>query len=197
MHYRNRIHRRRQYNEPGHAHELTFSCYKSYQFLAAERTCQWLADSLNEARAKLKFHLWAYVFMPEHVHLIIYPFKAPYQVEDILKAIKEPVGRKAIQYLAQNAREWLPKITRRRGKKIESHFWQMGGGFDSNTAEPQVLSAQIEYFHLNPVRRGLVERASDWKWSSAAWFEGRGDNGLRPDPIPAEWIFQASGAFSE
>ncbi|HEX7448110.1 MAG TPA: hypothetical protein VF306_11225 [Pirellulales bacterium] len=196
MHYRKRINRRRQYNELGHAHELTFSCYQRYKFLAAERTCQWLADSLNDARIRLNFNLWAYVFMPEHVHLMIYPLEAPYDTGAILKAIKEPVGRKAIQYLVQNAREWLPKITRRRGRRIESHFWQMGGGFDSNTTEVTALSEQIDYFHLNPVRRGLVERGSDWKWSSAAWFEGRGNNGLPPDPIPAEWVYQTSGAFS-
>ena len=35
--------------------------------------------------------------------------------------------------------------------------------------------------HNNPVRRGLVARAEDWKWSSAGWFEGK--NPLRPDPL--------------
>jgi len=39
----------------------------------------------------------------------------------------------------------------------------------------------IEYIHNNPVRRGLVSRAEDWKWSSAGWHEGK--NSLRPDPI--------------
>ena len=33
----------------------------------------------------------------------------------------------------------------------------------------------INYIHLNPVRRGLVERAEDWAWSSARWYAG-----LRP-----------------
>jgi hypothetical protein len=39
----------------------------------------------------------------------------------------------------------------------------------------------IEYIHANPVRRGLVKRAGDWKWSSAGWFEGK--NSLRPDQV--------------
>ena len=33
----------------------------------------------------------------------------------------------------------------------------------------------IDYIHANPVRRGLVGRAEDWKWSSARWYAG-----LRP-----------------
>jgi putative transposase len=188
MDYQKRQHRRRQYNEPGHAHELTFCCYKRFKFLAAERTCEWLAEELNNARKKCAFHLWAYVFMPEHVHLIVYPLHANYEIESILKAIKEPVGRRAIKYLHANAPEWIPRITRRRGQRTERCFGQSGGGFDSNTDEPRVLADMIDYVHLNPVRRGLVERACDWKWSSAGWFEGKGGNGLAPDPIPAEWI---------
>ena len=187
MDYRKRQHRRRSYNEPGHAHELTFCCYKRFRFLAAERTCQWLADELNNARTKLAFQLWAYVFMPDHVHLVVYPLAPDYQIENILKAIKEPVARRAIEHVLLYAPGWIPRITRQRGKRMERCFWQSGGGFDSNTDEPRVLAEMIEYIHLNPVRRGLVERASDWKWSSAAWFEGRGTNGLAPDPIPAEW----------
>ena len=46
----------------------------------------------------------------------------------------------------------------------------------------------IDYIHLNPVRRGLVTRARDWRWSSARWFEGITDLPLIPDKIPSEWI---------
>ena len=45
MHWKKRHMRRPQANMPGHAHELTFSCYHSYPFLRAERTCDWLAAS--------------------------------------------------------------------------------------------------------------------------------------------------------
>jgi putative transposase len=30
--------------------------------------------------------------------------------------------------------------------------------------------AAIEHIHRNPVRRGLVQRATDWQWSSARWY---------------------------
>ena len=30
----------------------------------------------------------------------------------------------------------------------------------------------MEYIHLNPVRRGLVKRAEDWKWSSVHEYAG-------------------------
>jgi hypothetical protein len=63
---------RRSYNEPGHAHELTFSVYHRYPFLKAERTCQWLVEAINAMRSELEVKVWAYVFMPDHAHLLIY-----------------------------------------------------------------------------------------------------------------------------
>src|SRR5262245_7926070 len=165
--------KRRSYNEAGHAHELTFSCYRGFAFLKAERTCRWLAEAIQAARSQQDFALWAYVFMPEHVHLIVWPRRASYGMAAILRAIKEPVGRRATQHLAWHAPEWLPKVTQLRGGRSERHFWQPGGGFDRNIVEPRTLGLMIDYLQLNPVRRGLVEWARDWRWSSAGWFEGR------------------------
>jgi putative transposase len=168
-------------NEPGHSHELTFSCFRRYPFMKAERTCRWLADSINDARKELDFALWAYVFMPAHVHLLIYPRRQKYDIRIILQEMKEPVGRKAIKHLRATAPHWLPRITVKRGNRLDRRFWQAGGGFDRNAFEPQTILAMIEYIHANPVRRGLASRAELWKWSSAGWYEGK--NSLKPDPV--------------
>jgi putative transposase len=169
---------------------LTFTCFQRHRFLASERTCRWLADAIEVARERLDFSLWAFVFMPDHAHLIVLPRRAEHKISGILGAIKEPVGRKAIKYLEVNAPQWLPRITRRRGQRIERLFWQSGGGFDRNIFEPTTLMAMIEFLHLNPVRQELVERTLDWRWSSAGWFLGEEHCGLVPDPIPPEWTTQ-------
>jgi hypothetical protein len=49
---------------------------------------------------------------------------------------------------------------------------------------------KIEYIHLNPVRRGLVKKPEDWKWSSMREFAGMSGEdherfcGLRIDRVP-------------
>lgn len=188
MHWQDRLQRPRAYNEPGQAHELTFSCYQRFAFLSKERTCKWLADAIRAARDELGYALWAYVFMPDHVHLIVFPVDREYDDSVFLKQVKEPVSRDAVKYLKREAPEWLPRIRRRRGKKVEHNFWQPGRGHDRNIDNPQTLRYMIDYIHLNPVRRGLVECAKDWKWSSAGWFEGMPLNDLQPDPIPWDWL---------
>src|SRR6516165_10070487 len=162
--------RRPAANEAGHVHELTFSCFRGYSFLRAERTRQWLADAINTARAQFNISLWAYVFMPNHVHLLIYP-NEPVHVSAILKAIKQPVGTKALNHLSKHAPHWLERITVHHRNRSERRFWQVGGGFDRNTIEPHVILAMIDYIHGNPVRELLVEKPEHWKWSSAGWEE--------------------------
>ena len=180
-------HHRRNYNESGHAHELTFSCYRNWSFLKSDRTCHWLAESINAVRNEQEVDVWCFVFMPDHVHLILHPRRAKYNMAEIRKAIKEPVGRKAIRYLHEHAPEWLPKVTRRRGKREERLFWQSGGGYDRNIYEPNTLMQMIDYIHLNPVRRGFIDQATNWHWSSAGHFQG-GKSPLTIDQIPPEWL---------
>jgi putative transposase len=179
---------RKNINAPFHAHELTFSCYRGFPFLKVERTCQWLADSINQARIDHDFALWAYVFMPNHAHIIVYPRKQEYDIADIRKSIKEPVARQAIKYLEKNSPEWLAKITRRRGKTEERLFWQSGGGYDRNITEAETLLKMIDYIHANPIRKKYVAKPAEWKWSSAAWYLNQVPGALEIDRILADWL---------
>jgi putative transposase len=158
--------------------------------LKSERTCRWLADSIAAARLELAFDVWAYVFMPEHVHLIVHPQRADYDISSIRRAIKEPVGRRAIAYLRKHSRESLARLSRIRGKRHEHLFWQSGGGYDRNITSTKSLLSMIDYLHLNPVRRGLVAQASQWQWLSAAWFEYSGPSPVQVDVIDSAWLSQ-------
>jgi putative transposase len=156
--------------------------------LSKERPCVWLAQELVAACQKLNYWLWAYVFMPEHVHVIVCPRERKYDTSEFLKRTKEPVSRQAVEFLKRESPEWLPRIRVPRGDSFEHHFWQPGRGHDRNITKGRTLLRMVDYLHMNPVRRGLVEYARDWKWSSAGWFEGRPLNDLRPDPIPWDWL---------
>ena len=176
---------RKALNIPGHAHELTFCCYRRYPFLARDRVRSWLADAIHEARREHDLALWAYVFMPDHVHLLVFPRQQVYDMSAILSAIKEPVSRRAVRYLARHAPDWLGRITRQRGQRTEHVFWQSGGGYDRNIDNPRTLGSIIDYIHNNPVRKGLVGRTIDWTWSSATWHKTRAPGPIDVDPI--EW----------
>jgi len=163
---------RRRFDEPGQARELTFSCYRGYAFLGRDRTRTWFLEALESARRKWSFDLWAYVLMPEHVHLLIYPRGLEPKVGKLAGQIKESVARRAIAHIEANVPHWLPRITVLEGGRTRRRFWQPGGGYDRNVLEPATVHRMIEYLHANPVRRGLVASAEDWEWSNARWYAG-------------------------
>jgi len=168
-------------NLPGHAHELTFSCYRRLPLLSRELPCRWMVNALQTARARHRYSLLAFVIMPEHVHMIVYPHNADHDMAWFLKSIKQSVSRRAYAWLAKHDRLWLERLT----IPVEGtfRFWQAGGGYDRNIDRHSTLIRMIEYIHNNPVRRGLVENAVDWLWSSASWYEGK-ECVLPMDSIP-------------
>ena len=178
---------RQSVNEPGHAHELTFTCHRGLPLLSNDRTRQWFVEALDRARRKLDLELWAYVIMPEHVHVLLLPGQPDYQMSAILKTIKQPVGQRAINFLKTEAPQWLERleVTWPNGR-VEHRFWQQGGGYDRNIAKPEVAWASVAYIHENPLRRGLVEATVAWPWSSARWYAGDRDVKLAMDARPPD-----------
>jgi putative transposase len=161
----------RRWNVPWDAHELTFSCYKRRAFLGKDLTRQFLADAVNRAKIKLGFDVWAYVMMPEHVHLLIWPVKENYSTSVILKAVKQSVSRKAVRWLKATNPTGLRLLATGRADK-PYQFWQDGGGYDRNICNAKALRDIFNYIHYNPVKRGLVSRPEDWVWSSARDWAG-------------------------
>ena len=176
---------RRVFNEPGHAHYLTFSCQHGFPLLSRDRTRQWTVDAINAARKRHEFDLYAYVIMPEHVHLLVRPRCSVYRMEEFLKAVKRPVAWNAKQFLLESANhEWLGRLTVTKGKRKVFRFWEAGGGFDRNITRVEDLRPIAGYIHENPVRRGLAAKATDWPWSSARYYAGLDGAFLETDSIP-------------
>lgn len=138
--------------------------------------------SLSRARAELGFELWAYVMMPEHVHLLIYPGDEGASVATILEAIQRPASVAIL-------REWrttMPELAeqlkvKRSGAKTAYRFWQPGGGYDRNRFTEEAIIASIEYIHNNPVRRQLVQASTDWPWCSAGQYLDKPSEGIQVD----------------
>jgi putative transposase len=134
-----------------------------------------MLGAIRHARQVHQFHLWAYVLMPEHVHLVIHPLSADYRISAILSSLKQPVAEKAVRYVRACAPTFLDRMRDRQPDGKETfRFWQRGGGYDRNLWEPRYIWSMIDYIHLNPVRRGMCERPDDWIWSSARSYSGGG-----------------------
>jgi putative transposase len=118
--------------------------------LQNEQICVWLAESIKKASISHNFRVLAFVFMPDHVHLLIHPQGESYRIADILKSMKQGVSRRAVN-----------------AGLIKEILWEPGGGHDRNITSPQAMQNAIGYIHMNPVRKELCTNILEYKWSSA------------------------------
>ncbi len=171
----------RHFDIPGHIHELTFSCYGRMPLLSRDDWKRELCIAIDRAIARHNYRLYAFVLMPEHVHLIVHSHIGASTISEFLKAVKRPFSFRIKKQLMDSGSELLEKLTVRQRPGVTTfRFWQEGPGYDRNLTEPSTIISAIEYVHNNPVRRRLVDRAVDWKYSSARWFLQLGD-GCEPN----------------
>jgi putative transposase len=140
----------------GNGRQQTFFCDDDYAFYR---------NLLHQYCTEHGVAIWAWVLMPNHVHLILVP-----ENEDSLRAALSKVHRAYAGHI--HARE-----------KRTGHFWQ--GRFGCVAMDEAHLAAAVPYVMLNPVRARLVERAHDWRWSSvhAHLDPGPGDGMTETAPI--------------
>lgn len=179
-------HRRRlkHYNDAGHAHFFTFSCWKRLQLLSRDRSRLWFIRSLNKALKQHDFGCWAYIIMPEHVHLVVIPHRHAYSTSDFLSSLKLGVTRAAVKYLKLHHPAFLKKLLDVQPSGRQCYrFWQPGGGFDLNLWTDARIWEKINYCHENPLRRKLVVLPEEWDWSSYRDYRATRTVGR----VPIDW----------
>lgn len=133
---------------------------------------------LKEYSGKYGLKIWAYCLMTNHVHLVVVPGD-----RDSLERVMRPLHMRYAQH-----------INRSRG--LSGHLWQ--GRFFSSALDERYLWYAVRYIERNPVRAGIVGKAEDYKWSSAAAHCGkRKDDILSPDFPPASVVKDWSAWLKE
>ena len=102
---------------------------------------------LNESRQRLGFLLCGYVLMPDHWHALIYP-QYPLLIWQVLHDAKKIMTLRLHQRRGSRGPLW------------QHQFW------DRFVRHEKEFNERLEYMHLNPVRKGLVKRPEEWRWSS-------------------------------
>ncbi len=124
----------KRYQQAQDHHFITFSCYGRLPYLADPAVKATVEQVLERTRSRHNARIYAYVLMPEHIHLLINE-SFNISLAMFLKSLKQETSR-------------LLKGTR-------DHFWQPRY-YDFNVYTPDKFSEKVRYIHRNPVGRGLV-----------------------------------------
>jgi putative transposase len=101
----------RHYHDASHCHELTFSCYRRLPLLTNHIWRGLLSESIERATVRHNYRLSAFVFMPEHVHLLLYPGQNASNIDALLKAIKRPFSFRIKTLLSESNSPLLERLT--------------------------------------------------------------------------------------
>ena len=141
----------------GHLHYITCSCYRRRPLLRTARRRNVFARVLEEVRRKYGFVVVGYVVMPEQFHQLM----SEPEVGDPSKVMQVLKQRVARRLLPRSRRfDWLW-----REEEGDRAFWQTRF-YDFNVWSRRKRIEKLNYMHMNPVRRKLVERPEHWPWSS-------------------------------
>ena len=158
-----------------YAHFVTFSVADRRKLLDHEHAKRIVLGVLDAVRQEMSARCIGFVIMPDHVHAIVwFP-----EIGQLSRFMHEWKRRSSILL-----RRWYREDASQYGQHIasEQRFWQPKY-YAFEIHEHEKLEEKLTYMHLNPVRRGLVDRSSDWKWSSARWYELQQSVG-----VPIEWV---------
>ena len=61
---------------------------------------------------------------------------------------------------------WVNRLDDTPGRQVWHNYWE------TRIDLQRAYFARLSYTHQNAVRHGLVQRAADYPWCSAAWLEG-------------------------
>jgi putative transposase len=127
---------------------VTFSTWQRRRLFIVEPYGRLFLKTLYGYRRQGRFDLHAFVLMPEHVHLLLTP--AP-----------NITLERSIQFIKGGYSHALDVELGRKGE-----VWQRGFT-DHRIRDSADFDIHRNYIHENPVKRGLVESASDYRYCSA------------------------------
>jgi putative transposase len=119
---------------------------------------------MRDACGKYKVFIWTYTLMGNHVHHVA----VPEEEDSLSKTIKVAHG------------EYTSYLNKKYG--LVGHAWQ--GRFKSFPMDESHCHNAIRYIERNPVRAGILPRAEDYLWSSAAAHCGLRDDLLLSGDCP-------------
>jgi REP element-mobilizing transposase RayT len=116
--------------------------------------------------------LYGYVIMSNHIHFIVQSKEG--KLSDLIRDFKKFTAKsilEKIQTEPESRREWMLErfklATESHSRNKNFQFWQYGN-HPEEIYTNKFMWSKLDYIHLNPVRAGIVEKASHYIYSSAS-----------------------------
>jgi putative transposase len=153
-------------------HFLTCTVINWLPLFTRQETVQIILDALVWRQHHKNVKVYAYVILENHLHCILQAEDLRQQIQDF----KAYTAKAIIAYLEQQNVTKLLQLLKffKKPHKADSTYqvWQEGSHPQLISSEEMLLQ-KLEYIHQNPVKRGYVDLAEHWRYSSARNYLGQ------------------------
>jgi len=157
--------------ETEYAYFLTCTIVGWLPVFTRPEAVQIVFDCWDFLRRERGFRLYGYVVLENHLHLIA---SAP-DLANAVKSFKMFTAKALIELLERHGAEMLLRQLRalklRHKAESEYQVWQEGS-HPKQVGNEEIMRQKLEYMHNNPVKRGYVDEAVHWRYSSARNYAG-------------------------
>jgi len=162
------------FTQPDQPHFLTLTVLHWIPIFTRPDTVNILLNSIKHLQQE-GLKIYAYVILENHLHMVA----QSNQLDKDIDRFKSFTARKLIQYLQQQGLHTILNQLKYYKKQHKAdrimQLWQEGVHPELIQNEA-MMRQKIEYVHHNPVKRGYVDVAEHWRYSSARDYMG--DKGL-------------------
>ena len=156
--------------EPTHPHFVTCTILHWLPIFTRKESVQIVIDCLKFLQDKDELKLYAYVILENHLHMVV-------QSNDLQKSMesfKQYTAKEVLDILKRgNVTTILDQLAfykKAHHKEKTYQVWEEG--YQPKLMQTDtMMKSKIEYIHENPVKRGYVDDAVHWRYSSARDYE--------------------------
>jgi len=161
---------RYKFTQPNQPHFMTLTVLHWIPIFTRPDTVNILFESFRYLTRE-GLRIYAYVILENHLHLVA----QSEQIDSDIARFKSYTSRKLLLYLQEknvkNILEQLAFYKKAHKGDRTYQFWQEGVHPELIQGE-EMMRQKIEYIHQNPVKRGYVDEAVHWRYSSARDYAG-------------------------
>jgi REP element-mobilizing transposase RayT len=157
--------------EPTHPHFVTCTILHWLPLFTRQESVAIIIDSIKFLQNKDNLKLYAYVILENHLHMLL----SSDDLHKSMQSFKQYTAKQLLELLKkENATTLLDQLAfykKAHHKEKSYQVWEEG-------CQPKLIQGEammkikIDYIHQNPVKRGYVDEAKYWRYSSARDYDG-------------------------
>lgn len=162
----------RHYPDGNYIYFITSAVVEWIPLFLSHRYFNILTDAFAYCRNNKGLRVHAYVLMPNHFHLIA-SSEPQAALPDIIRDLKRYTSREVTRCLEEDGAYFVLGLLEEAAVLDERNniyqVWQKGYHPEAIFTQ-RFFRQKLDYLHNNPVRKGYVDAAEHWRYSSASQY---------------------------